>query len=228
MSEEKLSVKKRIVKISNLLRVKKEGENKFANYIYFQPDAILANLNPLLEEYNLFTKFQLRIHPEKDNFYVGELTIEDVDNADDKQVYYFDIEKAEVKGANPAQNSGATLTYGKRYSLMNAFNIADNDDDFDSNKMTELQKKSSNANNNANIKKSTKNANNNANIKKSTKDRINDMVNVFKKEFDVSKEQIEKFIGKKVDSINDAELSKLSVVYSNIKSGKNKKEEYFK
>jgi flagellar motility protein MotE (MotC chaperone) len=98
---------------------------------------------------------------------------------------------------------------------MNAFNIADNDDDFDSNKMTELQKKSSNANNNANIKKSTK-------------DRVNDMVNVFKKEFDVSKEQIEKFIGKKVDSINDAELSKLSVVYSNIKSGKNKKEEYFK
>jgi len=218
MSEEKLSVKKRIVKISNLLRVKKEGENKFANYTYFQPDAILANLNPLLEEYNLFIKFQLRIHPQKENFYVGELTIEDVDNSDDKEVYYFDIEKAEVKGANPAQNSGATLTYGKRYSLMNAFNIADNDDDFDSNKMTELQKRSSNANNNAN----------NANIKKSTKDRINDMVNVFKKEFDVSKEQIEKFIGKKVENINDAELSKLSVVYSNIKSGKNKKEEYFK
>jgi len=218
MSEEKMSVKKRIVKISNLLRVKKEGENKFANYTYFQPDAILANLNPLLEEYNLFIKFQLRIHPQKENFYVGELTIEDVDNSDDKEVYYFDIEKAEVKGANPAQNSGATLTYGKRYSLMNAFNIADNDDDFDSNKMTELQKRSSNANNNAN----------NANIKKSTKDRINDMVNVFKKEFDVSKEQIEKFIGKKVENINDAELSKLSVVYSNIKSGKNKKEEYFK
>jgi len=218
MSEEKLSVKKRIVKISNLLRVKKEGENKFANYTYFQPDAILANLNPLLEEYNLFIKFQLRIHPQKENFYVGELTIEDVDNSDDKEVYYFDIEKAEVKGANPAQNSGATLTYGKRYSLMNAFNIADNDDDFDSNKMTELQKRSSNANNNAN----------NTNIKKSTKDRINDMVNVFKKEFDVSKEQIEKFIGKKVENINDAEISKLSVVYSNIKSGKNKKEEYFK
>ena len=216
---EKLSVKKRIIKIANLLRVKKEGENKFANYIYFQPDAILANLNPLLEEYNLFIKFQLRIHPEKDNFYVGELTIEDVDNADDKQVYYFDIEKAEVKGANPAQNSGATLTYGKRYSLMNAFNIADNDDDFDSNKMTELHKKG------------TSNTTNNKNkiaAKKSIKERINDMVKVFKDEFDISKEQIEKFIGKKVENINDAELSKLSVVYSNIKSGKNKKEEYFK
>ena len=215
MSEEKLSVKKRIIKIANLLRVKKDGENKFANYNYFQPDVILANLNPLLEENNLFTKFQLKVHPTKENYYVGELTIEDIDTEEGKQVYEFDIEKAEVKGANPAQNSGATLTYAKRYSLMNAFNIADNDDDFDSNRMTELQKKSSNANNNANIKKSTK-------------DRVTDMVNVFKKEFDVSKEQIEKFIGKKVENINDAELSKLSVVYSNIKSGKNKKEEYFK
>jgi len=215
MSEEKLSVKKRIIKIANLLRVKKDGENKFANYNYFQPDVILANLNPLLEENNLFTKFQLKVHPTKENYYVGELTIEDIDTEEGKQVYEFDIEKAEVKGANPAQNSGATLTYAKRYSLMNAFNIADNDDDFDSNRMTELQKKSSNANNNANIKKSTK-------------DRVTDMVNVFKKEFDITKEQIEKFIGKKVDNITDADLSKLSVIYNNIKSGKNKKEEYFK
>jgi len=215
MSEEKLSVKKRIVKIANLLRLEKDGRNTFSGYDYFKPDSILAAINPLLEEYDLFTKFELKVHPTKENYYVGELTIEDVDTEDGKQIYEFDIEKAEVKGANAAQNSGATLTYGKRYSLMNAFNIADNDDDYDSNKMTELQKGSSKTNKNTNIKKSTK-------------DRVNDMVNVFKKEFDVSKEQIEKFIGKKVENINDAELSKLSVVYSNIKSGKNKKEEYFK
>jgi len=209
---EKLSVKKRIVKIANLLRLEKDGINTFGGYDYFKPDSILAAINPLLEEYDLFTKFELKVHPTKENYYLGELTIEDVDTEDGKQIYEFDIEKAEVKGANKAQNSGATLTYAKRYSLMNAFNIADNNDDYDSNKMSELQKKNAN----------------NTNIKKSTKDRINDMVNVFKKEFDVSKEQIEKFIGKKVENINDAELSKLSVVYSNIKSGKNKKEEYFK
>lgn len=214
MSEEKMSVKKRVIKIANLLRVKKDGENKFANYIYFQPDAILANLNPLLEEYNLFTKFQLKVHPTKENFYVGELTIEDVDTEEGKQIYVFDIEKAEVKGANPAQNSGATLTYAKRYSLMNAFNIADNDDDFDSNRMTELQKKE------AITPQST-------NIKKTTKDRVKDMIKVFKSDLDVTQEQIEKFIGKKLSSITDADLSKLSVIYTNIKSGKNKKEEYF-
>jgi hypothetical protein len=211
---EKLSVKKRIVKIANLLRLEKDGKNTFSNYDYFTPNLVLANLNPLLEEHNLITIFNLKIHEFKDDYYTAYLTIADTDT-DEKVEYQFDIEKAEVKGANKAQNSGATLTYAKRYSLMNAFNIADNDDDFDSNKMTELQKKGKN------------NAQNN-NIKKSTKERVNDMVNVFKKEFDVSKEQIEKFIGKKVDSINDAELSKLSVVYSNIKSGKNKKEEYFK
>mgnify|MGYP000194268074 CR=1 FL=1 len=217
MSEEKLSVKKRIVKIANLLRLEKDGKNTFSGYDYFKPDSIMSKLNPLLEEYNLITLFNLKIHEFKDDYYTAYLTIADT-NSDEKVEYQFDIEKAEVKGANKAQNSGATLTYAKRYSLMNAFNIADNDDDFDSNKMTELQKKSSNANNNAN----------NTNIKKSTKDRVNDMVNVFKKEFDVSKEQIEKFIGKKVENINDAEISKLSVVYSNIKSGKNKKEEYFR
>ena len=211
---EKLSVKKRIVKIANLLRLEKDGKNTFSNYDYFTPNLVLANLNPLLEEHNLITIFNLKIHEFKDDYYTACLTIADTDT-DEKVEYQFDIEKAEVKGANKAQNSGATLTYAKRYSLMNAFNIADNNDDFDSNKMTELQKKGKN------------NAQNN-NIKKSTKERVNDMVNVFKKEFDVSKEQIEKFIGKKVDSINDAELSKLSVVYSNIKSGKNKKEEYFK
>lgn len=211
---EKLSVKKRIVKIANLLRVKKEGSNTYANYQYFEPDAILANLNPLLEQNDLIAIFNLKVHEFKDDYYTAYLTIADTDT-DEKVEYQFDIEKAEVKGANKAQNSGATLTYAKRYSLMNAFNIADNEDDFDSNKMAELQKKNSN------------NVQNN-NIKKSTKNRVNDMINVFKKEFDVSKEQIEKFIGKKIDNINDAELSKLSVIYSNIKAGKNKKEEYFK
>ena len=47
---EKLSVKKRIIKIANLIRVKKEGENKFGNYMYFEPDAILSELNPLLRK----------------------------------------------------------------------------------------------------------------------------------------------------------------------------------
>lgn len=218
MSEEKLSVKKRIIKIANLLRVKKEGENKFSNYMYFEPDAILSELNPLLEENNLITLFNLKVHDFKDDYYTAYLTIADTDT-DEKVEYQFDIEKAEVKGANKAQNSGATLTYAKRYSLMNAFNIADNDDDFDSNKMTKLQKENTSTTPNKTEKPASK---------KSIKDRVNDMVNVFQKELNVTKEQIEKFIGKKIEDVTDPDFHKLSVIYNNIKSGKNKKEEYFK
>jgi len=123
-------VKKRIVKISNLLRVGKDGKNDFAKYDYFKPDDVLKNLNPLLEEHNLITIFNLK---NEGDFYKAVLTVEDTES-DQKVEYVFDICKATVKGANEAQNSGATMTYAKRYSLMNAFNIADNEADFDSKK----------------------------------------------------------------------------------------------
>ena len=132
-----LSVKKRIVKICNAFRVGKDGKNTFSNYDYFKPDDILKTLNPLLEEHELISIFNLKTHETKEGY-----------NSEDKVDYQFDIEKAEVKGANKAQNSGATLTYAKRYSLMNAFNIADNDDDFDSDKSAKTQKKENNKPNN--------------------------------------------------------------------------------
>ena len=110
----------------NELRASKDGKNSFANYNYFKPDDLLNLLNPLLLKHGVFCKFNLIY---KETYYEAELIL-----ADDKleEKYRFDIMKATVKGANEAQNSGATLTYAKRYSLMNAFNIAENDADFDS------------------------------------------------------------------------------------------------
>lgn len=127
------SIKKRIVEITNRISIKKNGKNTFSNYKYFEPDTILGELNPLLYEYNLITIFNLI---NKGDYYESLLTIEDCDT-NDKVIYQFDIDKAVVKGANEAQNSGATLTYAKRYSLMNAFNIADNNNDMDSNAFQE-------------------------------------------------------------------------------------------
>jgi hypothetical protein len=132
MSENKLSVKGRIVAISNDLRIAKDGKNTFSNYNYFKPDDIQLAINPLLKQYELISIFNLTFNDMK---YTGHLRIEDF-NSDDKVEYVFDLDKAIVKGANEAQNSGATLTYAKRYSLMNAFNLADNDDDPDSDKQT--------------------------------------------------------------------------------------------
>jgi trimethylamine:corrinoid methyltransferase-like protein len=83
----------------------------------------------------MFSKFNLHL---KDGYYQGELILSDVET-EESETYIFDILKATVKGANEAQNSGATLTYAKRYSLMNAFNIAENNADFDSDAMAKKQ-----------------------------------------------------------------------------------------
>lgn len=125
---ENLSVKRRIVVISNKLRVSKDGNNEFGHYEYFKPDDILRSLNPLLEEYNLITMFNM---VQANGYYTATLVIEDVDSPE-KVEFIFDIDKAVVKGGNPAQGSGATLTYAKRYLLMNCFNIADDTLDPDS------------------------------------------------------------------------------------------------
>lgn len=138
---DKLSVKKRITIISNKLRLGKDGKNTFSGYEYFKPDDILKKLNPLLEELELITIFSLK---NQGDYYTAILTVEDTES-DSKVEYTFDIAKATVKGANEAQNSGATLTYAKRYSLMNAFNIADNDMDFDSDKMDKPKQSSNNS-----------------------------------------------------------------------------------
>lgn len=123
------SVKKRIIEISNKIRIKKEGENSVNNFNYFKPDDIMIILNPLLKEYNLITIFQMEFNIEK-NMYEGVLVIEDCD--ENKPVtYFFNIPLTIMEGMSQAQNAGATMTYCKRYMLMNAFNIADNNLDPD-------------------------------------------------------------------------------------------------
>jgi hypothetical protein len=128
-----MTIKQKIVAISNELRVTKDGTNTFAKYDYFKPDDILKALNPLLKEHGLFMSFNLPFNKEK-GMYEATLYFEDL--ADEKQniTYKFDIPLTEVKGASAAQGAGATMTYAKRYSIMNTFSIADNDDDLDSKK----------------------------------------------------------------------------------------------
>lgn len=130
---DKLTLKQKIIAISNELRVQKEGKNSFANYEYFKPDDINRLINPLLQKYDILILFNLEM---QNDFYRATLTVEDA-KEEQNRVYTMDIDKAVVKGANPAQNSGATMTYAKRYLMMNVFNIADNGADFDSDNMSQ-------------------------------------------------------------------------------------------
>jgi len=134
------TVKQKIVKISNEIRMKKDGNN--ARFHYFKPDDILQEINPLLEKYGLISIFDMRFSKEKE-MYEGILCIDDstVKGINEDAVRYsFDIPMTTVQSASEAQNAGATQTYCKRYMLMNAFNIAENDADPDAKETKETPK----------------------------------------------------------------------------------------
>ena len=130
---------KKIESIRKELRIKKDGRNDFAKYNYFTPDSIIGAVNPLLEKYSIFAKFDLIYDKEKE-MYVSLLKVKDYENGDSIN-FQFDIKLGIVKGANESQASGSTLTYAKRYSYMNAFDIVDNKDDLDSNETAQKNQK---------------------------------------------------------------------------------------
>lgn len=153
MAEEKtISIKERIIEISTRLSIKREGKNNFQGFEYFKPDDILREITPLLKEYSLFSKFEMTFNKEK-NMYETKTIISDsriikIEGTDhsmlrglEPEIYLFDIPLTQVKGAGEAQNAGATMTYAKRYSYMNIFNIADNAVDPDNSKNKPADKK---------------------------------------------------------------------------------------
>lgn len=146
-SIDKMNVREKIVAIRTDIRIQKDAENKHKNYNYFSPDSVNAEVQKFLTKYNIYDKFYLR-WDESINRYVAEYYLYNLDAPSDKEDvehFVFHIERADIAGANPAQQSGGTLTYGKRYSQMNAFNLSDNNADFDSDTyQSKLQKSPSN------------------------------------------------------------------------------------
>jgi len=121
------------------IRLKKDGSNDFQKYKYFTPDLIIGTVNPVLKKHGLIALFNMQWNPTKD-IYEAELVLHNIAN-DEALTFHFDIKLGIVKGANESQSSGSTLTYAKRYSYMNAFDIIDNRDDPDSNDVAEKVQK---------------------------------------------------------------------------------------
>ena len=99
--------------------VKKTGNNKFAGYTYYELADILPEINKLANE----LKFCCVV-----NFTPDLATLDFCDlEGDGRITFKSPMSSASLKGAMEVQNTGAVITYLKRYLYQNCFEIVEND-----------------------------------------------------------------------------------------------------
>ena len=99
--------------------VKKSGMNKFAGYTYYELADILPEINKLANE----LKFCCVV-----NFTPDLATLDFCDlEGDGRITFKSPMSSASLKGAMEVQNTGAVITYLKRYLYQNCFEIVESD-----------------------------------------------------------------------------------------------------
>ena len=99
--------------------VKKSGKNNYAGYTYYELADILPAINKIAQE----LKFSCIV-----NFTPELATLDFVDCENNERVQFTSpMSSASLKGAMDVQNTGAVITYLKRYLYQNCFEIVEND-----------------------------------------------------------------------------------------------------
>lgn len=124
-----------LIKGKNL---KKLGKNKFSNYDYYTPEQVSELVIGATHEVGLLTKFDLI---RNDLGITGRLSIFDIESDESPVVYEMASAIPDIKATNISQQLGGAMTYTKRYLLMNAFDITDNNLDFDTTENTQTTAK---------------------------------------------------------------------------------------
>jgi len=131
-----MEVLKKLQKARQMIKdepMKKKGLNTFSKYEYFTPEQISGMVSKVNSKLNLFHKFSLI---REQYGLVAYLTIYDLDS--DKSIeFQIATEIPEIKATNVAQQLGGCVTYSERYLLQIAYDIKDNNLDFDTDKPKE-------------------------------------------------------------------------------------------
>ena len=99
--------------------VKKSGKNSYAGYTYYELADILPAINKIAQE----LKFSCIV-----NFTPDLATLDFVDcEKNEKITFTSPMSEASLKGAMEIQNTGAVITYLKRYLYQNCFEIVEDD-----------------------------------------------------------------------------------------------------
>lgn len=102
------------------MNLKKSGENKFANYDYFELCDFLPYINELFKDYKLFS--QISFTPE-----LATLIVVDSEKPEDRITFTSPMAAATLKGCHDIQNLGAVESYQRRYLYLAALEIVESD-----------------------------------------------------------------------------------------------------
>lgn len=127
--------------------IKKSGHNSYSNFYYYELHDILPPICSMCLDNDVATKFYISMSGETEMAY---LEVINIDNPDDYIVFSCPTAEAEIGikkdgtgGAQPIQNQGGKITYMRRYMLMMAFEIVEQDsvDSLDNNSTKPKSKK---------------------------------------------------------------------------------------
>lgn len=138
-TKEKLNVYQRLLNARLLISetpIKKGGTNTFSKYDYFTPSQVIQLVSKACKETGLLTVYKLTTDNSTEGIgssdsYSGCLSIYNVDNPKEVIDFVQPTISPEIKATNAAQKIGGMVTYNERYLKMSAFDIADNNLDFD-------------------------------------------------------------------------------------------------
>ncbi len=118
-------------------KIEKQGYNEFSKYKYFTPEQISHLVNEACTDAKLFHKFSLI---RTDLGLMAQLVIFDLDGSS-SLTFEMATEIPAIKATNVAQQLGGCVTYSERYLLQIAFDIKDNNLDFDSKNVKKVKEK---------------------------------------------------------------------------------------
>ena len=98
----------------------KSGNNKFAGYTYFELADFLPTINQLCLDLNLMTQTSFTSD-------LATLKVINTEKPEETIEFTSPMATAQLKGCHEIQNLGAVETYQRRYLLVTAFEIVEND-----------------------------------------------------------------------------------------------------
>lgn len=134
-----LTLAEKLTRIQNELNAPKSRYNKFGGYAYRSAEDIQSALKPLLLKYNVTLSINDHIEQVGENIYIkATAALWDTTQPNGYTVVAYAREAAEKKGMDPAQVTGATISYANKYALNNMF-LCDDTKDPDSEEYTKAQ-----------------------------------------------------------------------------------------